>query len=455
MKLRNTLILFIVFVLLGGYVYLVEVKQHKKKEAEKALSEKVFRFERDSVKAVELTNKYGHFVIKKIQGEWRITEPLYTEADETVVNSMLTSLKNAKKESEFTVQPAELSQYGLGKRAVFVKLHFTDGSADSLYLGDKTPVGAKVFCNKSDSLIFTVSQSTKNAFEKKLFDIRFKKLLSFKRGDVNKIVIKNHLGKFEFEKSGISDWTLLNINRPADSGKLNGILGKLEYNRAKAFVDEEGTQLKKYGLAKPRYEITLFLGPEKAQKRLLISRKIKGKYYAKDDSRKPIFEIDSALVKDIKKPMSGFRSIDFVKFNREEVNRLVIEYGDTLIACVKDTSGNWALDDSTHRELKTAKINTFFSNLDFATVSDFVKDGKFKPVRYGFDKPSLKISLYQGDDLLLEATFGKKKGDKYYATNNQYESVYLIPASKVKDLKLKLKDILKPAPEKKEEKTVT
>jgi hypothetical protein len=442
MKFRNTLVLFILLAALGTYVYLVEVKKHQKTEEAKKESKKVFSLQQDSLQSINFQNVNGTFTVKKIQGQWKITDPLYTEADESTVNSMLSSLLAAEKDNEFNIDPRELADYGLDDRAIFVRLETNAGEKDSIRMGDNTPVGSFVFSNKADSLVFTIGQSVKNNFSKKLFDIRDKKILHFKRADVQQIMMQNSFGKFDFEKINATDWTLRNINRPADNTKISAILSKLENNRIKEFVDEEGSQLKKYGLDKPAYQIDLSLGQELGQKRLFISRAVEKKYYARDESRRPIFEVDSFLVKDINQKITDFRSKDLASFNRSDINRISVEYADTLFSCIKDTAGNWFLEDSARQALQQQKISSFFSNLDYTSVSEFIKDGSYDPSSYGLDRPQLKLTLFKDADLQLEVKLGKNKDKNIYAATNQYQSVYLIADSKLKELKLKLSDII-------------
>ncbi len=446
MKLRNVFILLAIFIVLGGYVYFVEVKQYEKEQQRKEEAKQIFNFEKDSIDALNIKNLNGNFVIEKNQNEWKITDPIQTDADETVINSMLSSLERAKKEKTFNVNPDELPNYGLGNRAIFVKVGLKNGKQDSLWFGEKTPVGSYIFGNKTDTTVFTTSQSIKTSFDKKLFDLRNKKLLEFKQADVRIININNPYGNFEFEKTGSSDWTIKNINRPGDSGKLSGILSKLQNGRAKEFVDEEGAQLGEYGLNNPAYQVELLLGAEKGQKKLFISRKINGNYYAKDDARKPIFRIDSSVVQDIDKSINEFRDKDFASFEKTDVNRLVLAYNDTLFTAVKDTADNWRLEGDPQTQLKQDKIQTFFSDLDFTNVKEFVKDGNFNAALYGFNNPKLKIQLYLDENLILEAKFGKLKNDDIYATNNLYDSVYLISKSRLEKLKLNLNDLIKEPP---------
>lgn len=448
MKMRNTLILLVVFLLLGGYVYIVEFKQHEKKEAEKEKQEKIFPFAKDSIVRLQVHNKYGTFVFQKKGDDWHILKPLETLADNSPIHTALNNLTTAKKQTHFTIKAGEMSNFGLGKKALRVRIHLKSGKQDSVWLGDKTPVGGNVFACRGDTAIFTVPQYVKSSLNKKLFDWRDKKLLHFRRSDVQRMVIRNRYGTFEFERKGSNAWMIKNINRPADSGELSTIFSKLEYGRVRSFVDEEGKALKKFGLFPPAYRVELYLSAEKGRRVLMISRKRKKKYYAHDESRKPIFEVDSTLVKSINKPLVRFRSRDLAQFERDQVDRIEIQYNDTSLTCVKDTTNTWYLDEKGLPKVKYSEISGFFSDLDFIQIKDFVADEHYSEKRYGLLDPQLQIKLFHGDKLILEVRFGKNKGDKVYATTSAYRSVYLVNRSDMKDLKLKREEILEPPPKK-------
>ncbi len=442
MKMRNTLILFVILLGLALYVYLVEIKQHEKKEIAEKESKKLFTLVQDSLEALRFRNTHGSFALKRIQNQWRITQPLYTEAEESTVNTMLSSLLETVIEAEFPIKKNDLGNYGLGRNALSVQVGGRGGIEDSIRFGDKTPVGAFIFSSKSDSQVVTINQSVKTNFEKTLFDIRDKKLLHFKRDDVRKITLHNPHGTYTFEKAETPDWKIVNLDRPADNSKISNILSKLENNRVKSFVDEEGEKRKAYGLSAPQYQIDLMLAPDQGQKKFLISRNINDTYFARDDSRKPIFEIDSMLVKDVAQKISEFRNKDLVSFDRNEVNRLTFKYGDTLFSCVKDTADNWFLNDLAGDVLIKQKIVSFFSNLDYTNIADFVKDGNINVSDYGLLRPVLSVSLYRDSDLLVEVKLGSRKEKNIHVMTNQYDSVYLIPDTKLKDFKLKMEEIL-------------
>lgn len=437
MSFKTTGILFIILIIVAAYYYIFEVVGHKKKEAEKEAAQQLFQFETDSVNFLKVKNQYGEFEFQKIQGEWRITKPLYTDAEENLITSALNNLKNAKKDKEFSVTPDKRKDYGLGEKSVNVWVALKNGSVDSLDLGDKTPVGSSVFVSNLDTMVFTIPQYIKTSLDKKLFDWRNKNLLRFKRNDVQRMVIRKSGLKYEFEKKGGSDWDFRTINRPANTSMMSSILNKLENNKAKEFVDEEGTSLAKYGLTNPAYQIDLFLGENQGKKSLTISREIKKKYYAKDDSRKPIFEIDSTLVKDIRKPESDFRDKKLAKIVQNSINRAVIDYNDTLLTCVKDTANEWHLEDPEKSLVKNSEMTSFLSNINNATISEFVSDEPKSIAGYGFENPNLKIQLFDGDSKTLEIKFGKLKDKNVYAMTDQYNSVYLLSKNQYSRLKLK------------------
>ncbi len=444
MKIGRTIVLLVLLIALGAYVYFVEIKHQKTVEKKKEFAQKLFHFKKDSVKSITIKNQYGKFVLENRADSWKIVAPVETEADKNNVRTMLNNLETAKKNNEFSVKPNELGEYGLGEKALNVWIETNSGERDSVHFGDKTPVGGFVFANKVDTLVFTVNEYIRNQFDKKLYDLRDKHLLTFTVNDVKKVRVKNPHGLFEFEKIGADQWEITSIKRLADEGKVRKILNKLNWEQAKAFVDEEGKQLKKYGLVKPAYYVELDLGPDKGMKKLLISRKINGKYYAHDVSRKPIFEIDKPLVEAMDLTLNDFRSTRIVRFVRDNLDSVYLEYGSTRLSFTKDKiNKRWLYADTARIPLKDGKMNSFFSNLEFTLAKEFVKDGNINYARYGLDKPVLRVKLFKEGKLQVEMKFGKQKGNRVYAWSNQNDSVYLVDKKDVDRLKLKLDDILK------------
>lgn len=442
MNFKTTIILIVLLLLFGGYYLVFEVWKYEKEEKKKEISQQVLHFESDSVSSIKLKNLHGEFEFEKTETGWQIRKPVSAEAEKSTITSALSSLKNAKKENEFSVAPAELKDYGLDARATTIRISLLDGSSDSLRLGDKTPVGTSVFSAKTDTMVFTVPQTVKTTLDKKLFDWRFKKMLQFAKDDVQRLVVHTPKRKIEFQKKGPKLWEIVSIKRPAQRRFIDNILNKLRNTNVKAFVDEEGKNLKKYGLTRKGYKIELFLGPQQGKKTLFISRRMKNKYYARDDSRKPVFEIDSTLIKEIDKSIQEFRSKDMAIFESNDINKFIAQFGDTTFVCVKDTSGDWYLDEPGRPKLKEYSMRSFLTNLEFSQIEKIVSDNVKNLQKYGLDRPQMKAQLFKDNKKVLEIRFGNIKDDQVYAMTDQYDSIYLITKSRLNRARLKREEML-------------
>ncbi len=98
MKFRNTLMLLVLTVAVGAYVYFYEIKGGEKREKEKEAAGKLLDVKKDSVSAITL--KPDGVELKKTGGKWELMAPVQYQADEGTVNSLLYSLESAKRDRE-------------------------------------------------------------------------------------------------------------------------------------------------------------------------------------------------------------------------------------------------------------------------------------------------------------------------------------------------------------------
>ncbi len=451
---RNTIILLIVALALGAYVYWGEIKGGEKRQEEKAKAEKLFNVKKDSINHILIEKPTSTFEFKKTVDGWDILQPVKTMADESPINSILYSISNTKKIRTFKANSKNLSAYGLDKNAV--KLHFSGKglTEQSLKIGGKTPVGANVFVTKNDSEIIIVSSSIKNNVNKSLFDWRDKKALHFKKDKIREFTLTNPSGTFHFVKEG-GNWKITKpLQTKGEAGTINAILNKLEYGRINAVAAENAKNLAKYGLSHPAYRIELFSGKEKAKLGVSFSKVKNNNAYGKDDVRPHVFEVDSFFVKPFKKALFDFRDKKIAAFNRSGANRINLLYKSNLMIFEKDSSNNWRL--STGEKAKNWKITNILSAVNNLKATAFVDDHPKFLNQYGLLNPEGHIEVYAGDNKLIELQIGKKKNDKLvYARNPLQKSVVTIKKSELNKLFPKKEDLLEPKPKKTIKKEIT
>ena len=407
MKLMKTLILFLILAALGGYVYFYEITGGEEREELEKLEEQLFNFETDSVKEIEIRSVFSQFKFRKTDDGWKIDQPVETGGDKNAIDGLVSTLKNLKKVREFPAKLDDYKNYGLVGRSYLTTFTFNDRTRDSIRFGDQTPVGSNIFAAKGDTFVYTVQQSAKTTVSKQLFDWRDKSITKVKQADVREIKLKNKHGKFHLVKEG-SNW---NIESPrklkSETSEVNRILRKLENGRAKSVVSETMDNARKYRLNRPEIEIDLYVGESKAHKNIKFSSLEKNVSNVKDDSRPQVVTVDSLFLKDLNKSLFDLRYKKITSFNKDEIDSAVVYQGDTTITMLKDTSDNWTF--ATGEILKSWKMNSFVNNINNLSAKKFVKENAEFTLKYGLKNPSLKVQLFNKNNLIVEIVFGEKR----------------------------------------------
>src|SRR5262245_58913871 len=110
MNQRKSLLMLVILLVLGGYIYLVEIPREKK-EAE---GKKLVALDKDAVEEISLTYPERSISLKKTEaGKWRIVQPVEADADEPAVNNLITALIDAEVKRTLDEVSQDLTIYGL------------------------------------------------------------------------------------------------------------------------------------------------------------------------------------------------------------------------------------------------------------------------------------------------------------------------------------------------------
>jgi hypothetical protein len=415
MKIYRTLVLLIVLIALAGYVYFYEIKGGEEREKQKEIEEKVFNFETDSVDLVEIRSIFNRFTFERSGEEWLIKHPVETDGDKSTINSMLNSLKNMKKEREFTIKDGDQKDYGLVGRSLLVIMQFNNGIRDSIRFGDQTPVGNNVFAGRGDTTVFMVGSSVKQSAEKQLFDWRDKSVAKVELNDVREMHLKNKNGRFAFVKEG-TEWRITEPRQVnAETYQVNNIVRKFENSKVKSVVSESLENPSKYGLNNPEYVIDLYIGEGKAHKQIIFSALEDNSAYGKDDSRPHVFTVDSLFIKDLNKNLFELRDKKIIaSFNRDLIDSIEVNQGDSLITFTKDTSGTWSMEN-VDGSLKSWKMNSLLSNLTNLKAEKFIEENVRSTRKYGMQSPVRTVRIYSKGKMQGELFLAEPESDQYIA----------------------------------------
>lgn len=424
---RKTVVLFLIAVALGAYVYFYEIKGGREREKAQEYAEKVFHIKRDSVTAITISGASEVFKFVKTSDGWEITEPVKTDADESPINMLLSTVENLKKERTIAVSDQQLAEFGLGSSGRILELTMNNGKTERITIGDETNIGSNVYSSRIDTLVYIVPSSIRRNISKNLFEWRNKKAIKLDKNRVRELKLNNTYGSFTFEKEG-GDWTITApIKAKADNSKINAMLDKLDNGRIKRVVTEDAARLSQYKLNSPETRVDLFVGTERAQQGISFSQLTDNEAYGKDDARPHIFTIDSVFLKPFKQTLFNFRDKSIVDFQDTGVDRINLLFEDTLMTFTKDTTDSWMLVSG--ENVKNWKIDAVVRDYKNLKAKRFVEEDPRYLMPYGLTNPRGRVEIFSGNDKLSELDVGKSRGERVYVRNPRVGSVVEIDES--------------------------
>lgn len=445
MRLRNTLLLAVIFLLLGAYVYFYELKKGKEEEGERLLS-----FNEDEVESIILSYPQQEIQLKKGPSKkWKITQPLQVAADESTISGILATLNTSKvnRTIEENPSPRDLKAFGLDKPQVKVSITLQmEESLPTILVGGKTPVGNSAYVKREgEPAVFLTNALLRSSLDKKLYDFRNKTIIELKGDAVKQLTLQGAKGDFALIKKG-EEWF---IDQPksyrADQVEIKGMLSTIRNMSARDFLEESPSDLKKYGLDQPRLQVTVLMGEKGEQKKILFGNKRKGKdeVYLVLDSKGTIYTVYENVLKELDKDLTALRDKEILPFPRDEAVKLQIDTPQESWVLVKKDKGGWEVEPPEKGEARQGAVADYLTALGHLRAEGFAEDELEDIEKYGFDLPSLKISIHGKEGKNLGTlVVGNKIGKDYYAKREGNPTVFTIGEFSYKQINKQLTDLL-------------
>lgn len=438
----STLLLLVVLVALGAYIWFVE---RKREPANPDAKPKVFAtLDAGAIDELVVRSSKGETTTLKKQGDtWRVVSPVDTESDAGEVSGITSGL--ARLEQQSTVdQPAALKEYGLDPARVEVAFKAAgDAQPRRLQLGDKTPTGSDLYAKLADTgTVFLVPSYLETTFDRGTFDLRDKSALKFPREKVDGLELaRAEGGPLAFAKKG-DEWRLTApLDVRADFGAVEGLVGRINTLQMKGITAQDGGDPKAFGLDVPQFTLTLNAGS--ARSTLLIGKASgDGSLYAKDAARPMVFTVDATLADDLRKAAGDYRPKDLFEFRSFTGTRFeVTRDGATVVFEKQKGTGDQAaiekwVQAEPKKEVEESKVLDAISavtNLRAASFADVVPAGASEVARF-------KATSDEGKKQDLVTVL--KAGEDYFATRAGDPGAARLTASEFADA-LKALDALK------------
>jgi hypothetical protein len=464
MRFKGTLILFVVCLALGSYLYFYEIKGGEQRAKEQEAENQVWKLESGTITRIDLITPAQHITaIRNGEKNWSITEPRPLDADSDTLTQMATSVANIRRENIVEQNAPDLAKYGLNPAQTSLSLKTRDGKEYRINFGRNNPTGSSAYATTANNAktVFLVATSVVSAFDKKLDDLRNHSVLSFETSEAQTLSIKNPKGDLALVKDGNDRWWIEGKDKiAADSPEVRGILNALSMARIKEFYsqDAEGA----LNISKPLLDVNLTYGKNRAIKHLLIlesksalqkggskegqaeqqetEKSSSDLYLAKDASRSDLFFVDKELVDKLTRTPNELREKALAAFQRWDIDSITLTNPKGSFAFNKN-AGEWFFADS-KAKAKWDAVNGILDAMEKPTKELIDTPAAFST--YGLDKPVIHVLLKQGGNVVVDCSLGKKTPKGVYAL------VKGDPAVKMADQesydKLDISDFAEPPP---------
>lgn len=431
MSYKRTLIFFIVFATLAAFFYAYEVRGGKSRREAKEKAERLFSFKSKDVTKIALKKRGDAIVAEKENDAWRIREPVSAAAEKGAIDRIVDALAELKYERDIGPQ-ADLQPFGLDEPEMEVEISGPHGNLGKLLVGKSTPDGDKFYVKlPGKKPVFTVKKSARTELDRRLFDLRDKKLLDFSTPDLRGFSFTHNGRSLAFEKHPDKEWTMTSPEEhAADSAVVRRFLDSIRFARIKKFVEEDAADLEKYGLESPSARIELKIG-EKPAVISFGNKTGSGDSYtvfASRDEGHQVFELGSKILDSLSADPDEWREKSLFKFRRADVVRLQIESpaGNLMVERSAEDEEEWRLTEPKPAVADEGEVADLVSALLNARAIRFLKGDERQMAERAFEKPHAQVSVWQKDSetsLTLSLSKSEEKPDVYARTGQLGEIV--------------------------------
>lgn len=136
---KTTLILILLALGLGGFVYFHEIKGKNQQAEIKIQNQKIFTFTADDVQSLTIKIKETTLQLERRntseKPQWEIKSPISALANDAIVSYLMDLLVKGKSERTVLISSAELSEFGLDKPVATIDIKLKNQQSHQLILG--------------------------------------------------------------------------------------------------------------------------------------------------------------------------------------------------------------------------------------------------------------------------------------------------------------------------------
>jgi|GEM_PF-3803979 len=422
MKLKKTLILALVLLVVGAYIQFIELP----KERQENQNELFLRgAKEEAIRSIAVEGKKGGFrltnqspeepekvegVVKKEsvegtskQSTWMLDGvPSNTKLDPGAVRSLVAALTDFRLGEAIPPEEigSDLSVFGLDKPEVTISLGLS-GKEENVAFGKRSTFVGKRYVKVSDRGVFTVDDGLFSSADKDRDSFRLKSPIAADLAEFSSIDIVSGDGPVRIEKNIDGVW---NIVKPfaakADSQVIADYVRQLRSLRAVTFIDPpDSEQLDKFNLATPDVAVVLEGKTRKLETRIGVTvkgdssegEKSETAMYFWFNESPSVYKIDGNRVNLFRLPAQSFQDKHVFESDPEKLTGVEVKREGLASWNLKKEAGVWKLNGS---EINSGALRSYLDTLARFEIEKYALPSD---TQEPFGKPEARLILQEGE----------------------------------------------------------
>jgi hypothetical protein len=398
MRIRNTIIALILLVIVGGIIYLT------RSHTVGPVANTLYKIRPDDITQVTLKYPDREIVLARGQdGKWNLLKPIKAPADNNAVNTLTREIANCQVTRTVVDKAPDLRIFGLDKPQVVITVVTRKGPLPAVEVGNTTPIGYHVYIKTVDKpAVMLTAEAFSPGTKRTVEDLRDHSLLAFNVNDVNKLTIKRaDSPEIEIDKVG-GKWTIVQpAHYKADAQAVRGMLSSLSNARISEFINDHPTDLKPYGLDKPRIQLSVYSGKGEARQSLDVGTVVPGVgkegYYVQRGETPAVYTIHNWLFADMDKDLGDLRDRTVLAFEPSDVHQIKVTDGAKSFVVSRQPAGKWTVSGDAKGAVDPVKVEQFMDHLRTLRGNHIVTDTPADLSKFGLSAPQEEIVLLGND----------------------------------------------------------
>ena len=444
MNFKTTLIILVVFVLLGGAYFFFgrPSPDAEQSQTDQQTIHEVYTLSKDTIRQVRLSFKDESYqsltLAKNTDDMWQLRSPFTADADASKINEMLQDL--LEKKIKQTLEAEDLVQYGLQPPNIQIEL-WAEGEAPAkiFLIGDRTVNYSVYTKERSESHIFLIESSALDDFTKSSSDLRDRGVFKFSSTEIRTLRLQV-AGQSDIycERQVNSDpgvtghgesWEMIQpVKAKADARVIEEIVSALGSLRVVVFEADGEYDPADYGLSQPRITVTLQSTVEDPIQKLQIGSNTRtpGRIYVTRSDHPAVYAVNREIYAKLDRTVFDLRDKRVIDFQRTATHRFAIRQEDSETVCQKNADGEWEITSPVVLKADGKAVDDLLFDVDALRAVAFVDDQPKSLQPYGLDAPSIEVSFMVPSAEPAVLLVGKMKDDNVYVKAQNAATVFLV-----------------------------